>query len=1307
MSESGMVPSAASCHNDATCYPDWATEGDAVGRLKFQVDGATAYCTGTMIDSLSQDHIPYFLTANHCIPDEITVSEIKVYWFYETPTCNGIPPIMDNLPKSLDAIYLDGKTKEEFSDFTLLELLGTVPRNLTWAGTTTAEPGIGDSVVGIHHPSNTDDYRRISFGNITSTCNNINYWDIDWYSGTTEEGSSGSCIWNSDHKCIGQLYGQICTFVEPCDPTKISNYGKFSVSYPFIQSYLQGGTDDSLEENDSRTTAKIVSAGAYKGNVVKLNDEDWYKITVPQNTPISVSLSFIHSNGNIDMELYRGSDTTPVSSSKGTGDIEHVEHFNTSAPTDYFVRIFLADDTRNSYNMNVHLDFTSLWAKTFGGTSSEWFSSAQQTSDWGYIVAGGTYSYGAGYNDLWILKLDSSANTQWQKTYGGTSADYANSIHQTSDGGYIVSGATGSSGAGSYDAWVLKLDANGNVQWQKTYGGSNLDFAESIQQTVDGGYIVVGETYSFGAGSFDIWLLKLDANGNIQWQKTYGTSGGEQAYSIQQTSDTGFIVVGYKKVGSYFDVWILKLDASGNVQWQKTYGGNSDDISSFIQQTSDGGFVIAGYTGSFGAGLYDAWVLKLDEGGNIQWQKTYGGTSTDYANSIHQTSDGGYIVAGETELSTGFYDGWALKLDPGGNIQWQKTYGVSNNDHIYSIEQTTDGGFVAAGITGTDALILKFDNNGNINTCSIIGPLNMAATTTNATVASTTASVTNTSIVPAISNATVTTPTATVNAVCVSTPPSPEIFAYPSSLNFGYVNPTKFTIRKVRVRNTGNVDLIINPITITGANAGDFSQTNNCTTLPANSLCAIDVKFSPSSTGTKSAMLNIPSNDPGTPTLNMPLSGVGGTILVVTKGGSGSGTVTSSPAGINCGNDCIEAYSAGTVVTLTAIADTGSTFASWSGDCSGTGTCTVTMGSDKTVTATFNYAPVADLIITTVTGPTTANPGASITVGDTTKNQGTGTSGGSVTKYYWSTNSTWDAGDTYLGERTVPELAAGDSSVGPNIVVTVPLSACSGTFYVIAKADANNQVSETNEMNNNKYKSIKTGPDLIVSAITAPLISGDGKTITVGDTTKNQGGCSAGASTTRYYLSANSTWDALDTPLGERALGSLAPNAEDTGSTTVTIPAGTATGTWYIIARADATGVVTETSETNNNKSKSIKIGPDLIVSAITAPLSATNGSTVTIGDTTKNSGGGVAGASTTKLYLSTNTTYETGDLLLRTRSVSELDAGKTNTQSGNVTLPVVSPGTWYIIAVSDADGVVVETSETNNNKYKAITINP
>lgn len=320
------------------------------------------------------------------------------------------------------------------------------------------------------------------------------------------------------------------------------------------------------------------------------------------------------------------------------------------------------------------------------------------------------------------------SESYWAKTYGGSGLEYAHSIQQTNDGGYIVAGVTKSYGAGSSDFWVLKLDTDGNIVWQKTYGDSDMESALSIQQTSDGGYIVAGNTTSFptgtppygpgSPGSSDYWVLKLDSSGNVEWQRHYGGNGGDEQNYIQQTSDGGYIVAGttYSFGVGIRDYWILKLDSSGNVEWQKTYGGGAYEGPRSIQQTSDSGFIVAGGTASFGAGGLDSWVLKLDSTGNIEWQKTYGGSSNDEIVVIQQTSDSGYIAAGLAQ-SYGSAGCWILKLDSSGNIEWQNSYGVAGVAH--SIQRTTDGGYIVAGFAHSppgsgDSWVLKLDSSGNV-----------------------------------------------------------------------------------------------------------------------------------------------------------------------------------------------------------------------------------------------------------------------------------------------------------------------------------------------------------------------------------------------------------------------------------------------------------------------------------------------------------------------------------------------------------------------------------------------------------------
>jgi uncharacterized delta-60 repeat protein len=403
---------------------------------------------------------------------------------------------------------------------------------------------------------------------------------------------------------------------------------------------------------------------------------------------------------------------------------------------------------------------STYWAKTYGGNNYDSARSVQQTSDGGYIVAGATESFGTTSRSIWVLKLNSAGSVVWQKTYGSNGTNWASSIQQTSDGGYIVAGGTHLPSAGYDNAWVLKLNSTGSVMWQKIYGNDGMsDGALSVQQTLDGGYIIAGYTYSLGVGYGDAWVLKLDSTGSVTWQKSYGGNGSDGASSIQQTSDGGYIVAGDTSsfgAGGY-DVWVFKLNSTGSVTWQNTYGGSADDSSSSVQQTSDGGYVVAGDTESFGAGFSDVWILKLNSSSSVTWQKTYGGSGYDYMASVGQTSGGGYIVAGDTSsFGAGGYDVWVFKLNSTGSVTWQNTYGGSNVDSSRSIRQTSDGGYIVGGETTSfgagwyDAWVVKLGAIGDIVWDAGSGASNR---TTSATPSDSSAVVSTTSVTPADSAA--------------------------------------------------------------------------------------------------------------------------------------------------------------------------------------------------------------------------------------------------------------------------------------------------------------------------------------------------------------------------------------------------------------------------------------------------------------------------------------------------------------------------------------------------------------------------
>gem|GEM_PF-1247018 len=375
-------------------------------------------------------------------------------------------------------------------------------------------------------------------------------------------------------------------------------------------------------------------------------------------------------------------------------------------------------------------DLILTWAKTYGGKGLDLAFTIKQTEDRGYIVGGESRSFGSFFSDAWVIKLDAHGNIQWQKRYGGSLNDAIYSIDKTKDGGFIMAGETGASIPLLGLFWVVKIDENGQIQWQKTYGQG---WVYSIQQTSEGGYVAVG------VNKGKPWVVKLDNQGNIQWQKRYGGINGDLTQSIKQTSEGGYIIAGMMRGR----IWILKLNSAGEMEWQKTYSQGFLDANFSIQQTEDGGYILASVSFTFESGYTDIWILKLDAEGEIEWQKSYGGSGLEMVHSIEQTREGGFVVGGWTDsFGSGNMDAWLLKLNPKGEIEWQKAYGSSGVDLATSISPTKDGGYVVVGATHSfgagemDIWVLKVDANGNMLGCpgGLIKTTSSISTMTSATV---------------------------------------------------------------------------------------------------------------------------------------------------------------------------------------------------------------------------------------------------------------------------------------------------------------------------------------------------------------------------------------------------------------------------------------------------------------------------------------------------------------------------------------------------------------------------------------------
>ena len=506
-------------------------------------------------------------------------------------------------------------------------------------------------------------------------------------------------------------------------PTKFSL--KAGESKDLIISYIPKDSNYSYSEfsiENNNCTAKFYSSGIFQGKKAQVNT---LKLTKPNGGEEFI----IGSDTLITWEGIPETDTVRLEYSFNNGFTWKTITDSASGLKYCWKNIPRPESNKclvkvNQYENGELNDGTPQieWQKTYGGSKNDYANSIRQTYDGGYIVAGYTFSNDGDVSnnngdwDFWVIKLNSVGSVEWEKTYGNTGIECANSIQQTSDGGYIVAGY-------NYNYYyIIKLTFTGNMEWQNNYNVGLNGEAKSIQQTSDGGYIVAGFTYNYTEG-YKYGIIKLKSDGTLDWKKTYGGSENDYAQSIHQTFDGGYIVAGYTTsndgnvIGNHGkeDYWIIKLNSLGSLEWQKTYGGSNKDYAYSIQQTLDSGYIVAGYTSSNDGdvignhGNEDYWILKLNQKGLLQWQTTLGGSEFEQAVDVLQTLVSGYIVAGRTtsndgniRYNQGSSDFWIVKLDNSGSIIWQKTLGGNNNDYASSIQQTSDNGYIVTGWTNSD-----------------------------------------------------------------------------------------------------------------------------------------------------------------------------------------------------------------------------------------------------------------------------------------------------------------------------------------------------------------------------------------------------------------------------------------------------------------------------------------------------------------------------------------------------------------------------------------------------------------------------
>lgn len=346
----------------------------------------------------------------------------------------------------------------------------------------------------------------------------------------------------------------------------------------------------------------------------------------------------------------------------------------------------------------------SLWTRTYGGDRFDEAECVQETSDGGFILGGSSQTYGVNFTeDFWILKTDSDGDSVWSYINGGNRLDRCYAVIQTSDGGYAALGFTESGGLGLADVWLIKLDAAGVPLWNALYGGSGIDIGYSIVETADHGFAIAGRSTTYSNGDADFLFIRTDSVGTTQWIQHYGGALFDLCWSITTTSDGGFALAG--RTQSYGsgneDFWLVKTNANGDSLWSKTYGGAGLDRGYSVSECFDGGYALAGHTFSFGAGLSDFWFVKTNATGDSLWSRSIGTASSDPGYFMRQTTDGGFVLAGVSFGGGAAADLWAVKLSATGDSVWSKRLGGAANDASYWVEQTADGGFILTGGTAS------------------------------------------------------------------------------------------------------------------------------------------------------------------------------------------------------------------------------------------------------------------------------------------------------------------------------------------------------------------------------------------------------------------------------------------------------------------------------------------------------------------------------------------------------------------------------------------------------------------------------
>jgi len=513
----------------------------------------------------------------------------------------------------------------------------------------------------------TGNYRGIYFQNVNGqnlTCSNNNIYgnrDLNIYNNTNQRVAITDSFWGTDNENV--IKNKIFDYYE--DPNK------GPVSFTGFKSSLVDGA----------TSSQKIALIPYNRHTLGFVDE------------VTLSWTAYDPDGLLEsFDLYFGDAEAPeIHTNDAISPVTvPVEHGKT-----YYSKI---EGFNNQNTLEIESYVSKLYTgltRVFGGSSSEEGYSVVETSDGGLVVTGYTRSFGDWYQ-VYLLKTDSTGNLLWEKNFGGSSGDYGYGVIETADGGLVVTGYTDSFGNNS-QLYLLKTDSNGNLLWEKNFGGSNYDYGRSVVETADGGLVVTGYTNSGN----QVYLLKTDSTGNLVWEKNFGGTDYDYGYSVVETADGGLVVTGETySSGNSLQVYLLKTDSTGNLLWEKNFGGTSSDYGYSVVETADGGLVVTGETYSFG-NSYQVYLLKTDSNGNLLWEKNFGGSSSDYGRSVVETADSGLVITGYTQSFGNNEQVYLLKTDSTGNLLWEENFGGTSDDYGRSVIETSDGGLVVTGYTNS------------------------------------------------------------------------------------------------------------------------------------------------------------------------------------------------------------------------------------------------------------------------------------------------------------------------------------------------------------------------------------------------------------------------------------------------------------------------------------------------------------------------------------------------------------------------------------------------------------------------------